>query len=85
MKTQKRKELELQAILVGIKVTYHFLPPGTREGKINDRWYCRREGKYYIHLNQKELYKRLGITPWYSVGAKRFFDLTNLENTNEIS
>ena len=75
MKTKKRKALEMEALLIGITVTYAFNPPSRFEGKYGDRWYSRKERKYYTYQLQTLEYISF-IDPWRSIGAKTFFDLS---------
>jgi len=77
MKTKQRKALEMEAMLLGVKVTYTFLPPRRYKGKPNDRWYSRRTRKYYIRTLPKIAYT-VFTDPWESVGAKKFFDLSDI-------
>jgi len=77
MKTKQRKALEMEAMLLGVKVTYTFEAPQRSQGKYNDRWYSRRTQKYYIHTLPKA-HLTMFSDPWESIGTKKFFDLSDI-------
>ena len=87
MKSKQRKTLELEAVLLGITVTYDFTsPPNPKYG---DRWYHQTYHRYQIYLPSDYLktltayaYQEVDYVipgPWQSVGSKRFFDLSDIK------
>ena len=80
MKTNKRKRLEMEAMILGVTVTYGNITP--RNAKKGDRWYNSMMGRY--HIAGKPMDDLLSMVlekgQWYSVGSKRFFDLSDIKN-----
>ena len=79
MKTDKRKRLEMEAMILGVTVTYAGTTP--RNAKKGDRLYFTPKKTYYIYTGIPEQWAQivLGDTGWNSVGSKRFFDLSDIQ------
>ena len=67
-------------MILGVTVTYGNRRPDSV--KTGDRWYFSPEKQYYIAGPEMDIYFALatGRTRWGSVGSKRFFDLSDIQN-----
>jgi len=76
MKTKKRKKLELEANLLGNSVFYSYHEPAVV--KHGDRWYDRKNRKYYIfkEVTDTATGDFMFCSPWVLVKASNFFDIT---------